>query len=100
MRTSPVSVSPGKRRLAAAVPVDFTTMVLEHLRTAGVHQSRKADSIHFASLQPWPGVYIGAEGRFLEGETERRAGILFGPEFGTLSRTDLVTAARDPTLTP
>jgi adenine-specific DNA-methyltransferase len=77
------------------VPADFSAMVLEHLRTAGVHQSRKADSIHFTSLQPWPGVYIGAEGRFLEGETERRAGILFGPEFGTLSRTDLVTAARE-----
>lgn len=87
--------APGKRRAATAVPADFTAMVLEHLRTAGVHQSRKADSIHFTSLQPWPGVYIGAEGRFLEGETERRAGILFGPEFGTLSRTDLVTAARE-----
>ena len=87
--------APGRRRAASAVPADFTAMVLEHLRTAGVHQSRKADSIHFTSLQPWPGVYIGAEGRFLEGETERRAGILFGPEFGTLSRTDLVTAARE-----
>ena len=87
--------APGRRRAAAAVPADFTAMVLEHLRTAGVHQSRKADSIHFTSLQPWPGVYIGAEGRFLEGETERRAGILFGPEFGTLSRTNLVTAARE-----
>jgi adenine-specific DNA-methyltransferase len=71
--------APGKRRSAATPPVDFTAMVLDHLRTAGVHQSRKADSIHFTSLQPWPGVYIGAEGRFLEGETERRAGILFGP---------------------
>ncbi len=87
--------APSKRRSAATPPVDFTAMVLDHLRTAGVHQTRKADSIDFTSLQPWPGVYIGAEGRFLEGETERRAGILFGPEFGTLSRTDLVTAARE-----
>ena len=87
--------APGKRRSAATPPVDFAAMVLEHLRTAGVHQSRKADSIRFTSLAPWPGHYIGAEGRFMEGETERRAGILFGPEFGTLSRTDLVTAARE-----
>ena len=75
-------------------------MVLDHLRTAGVHQSRKADSIRFTSLTPWPGDYIGAEGRFTEGEgegsqTERRAAILIGPEFGTLSRMDLVTAARE-----
>ena len=87
--------APGQRRKAAAPPVDFAAMVLDHLRTAGVHQTQKADSIHFTSLHPWPGNYIGAEGRFLEGETERRAGILIGPEFGTLSRTDLVTAARE-----
>jgi adenine-specific DNA-methyltransferase len=87
--------APGHRRKAATPPVDFATMVLDHLRTSGVHQTRKADSIHFTSLQPWPGEYIGAEGRFLEGETERRAGILIGPEFGTLSRMDLVTAARE-----
>ena len=91
---------PGRRRGAASPPVDFATMVLDHLRTAGVHQSRKADSIRFTSLTPWPGDYIGAEGRFTEGEgegsqTERRAAILIGPEFGTLSRMDLVTAARE-----
>jgi adenine-specific DNA-methyltransferase len=85
----------GRRRKATTPPVDFAAMVLDNLRTAGVHQTQKADSIHFTSLQPWPGNYIGAEGRFLEGETERRAGILIGPEFGTLSRTDLVTAARE-----
>ncbi|HUW30724.1 MAG TPA: DNA methyltransferase, partial [Planctomycetota bacterium] len=87
--------APGQRRKVATPPVDFAAMVLDNLRTAGVHQTRKADSIRFTSLQPWPGDYIGAEGRFLEGETERRAGILIGPEFGTLSRTDLVTAARE-----
>jgi adenine-specific DNA-methyltransferase len=87
--------APGQRRKAAIPPVDFAAMVLDHLSTAGVHQTRKAASIHFTSLQPWPGEYIGAEGRFLEGEAERRAGILLGPEFGTLSRLDLVTAARE-----
>ncbi len=87
--------TPSKRRRAATPPVDFAAMVLDHLRSAGVHQARRADSIHFTSLQPWPGAYIGAEGRFLESETERRAGILIGPEFGTLSRMDLVTAARE-----
>ena len=95
-----VAPQPGRRRGAASPPVDFATMVLDHLRTAGVHQSRKADSICFTSLTPWPGDYIGAEGRFTEGEgegsqTERRAAILIGPEFGTLSRMALVTAARE-----
>ena len=31
----------------------------------------------------------------MEGETERRAGIFVGPEFGTVSRPDLVAAARE-----
>jgi adenine-specific DNA-methyltransferase len=92
--------APPRRRHAATPPTDFVAMVLEHLRTAGVHQSRKADSIRFTSLTPWPGELIGAEGRYIEGDVasggpERRAGILIGPEFGTLSRTDLTRAARE-----
>ena len=84
-----------RNRRAATPPVDFAAMILENLRTTGVHQSQKADSIRFSSLVPWPGTYIGAEGHYTEGDAERRAGVLIGPEFGTLSRTDLVTAARE-----
>jgi adenine-specific DNA-methyltransferase len=89
----------GKRRRGKFVtpPTDFAEIVMEHLRTAGVHQSDKRDTIRFAALQGWPGEYIGAEGRFMEGEIERRAGIFIGPEFGTLSRVDLVAAAREAT---
>ncbi len=79
----------------AAPPTDFAEIVLEHLRSAGVHQSQKSDSIRFTSLTGWPGRFIAAEGRFTEAEQERRAGILIGPEFGTLSRPDLVAAARE-----
>jgi len=74
---------------------DFTSIVLENLRAAGVQQARRKDRIEFSSLNPWPGEYIGAEGRYAEGEHERRAGILIGPEFGTVSRQDLVGAARE-----
>ncbi len=31
----------------------------------------------------------------MEGDTERRAAIFIGPEFGTVQRTDLVAAARE-----
>lgn len=79
----------------AASETDFATMVIEHLKTAGVHQTDKADRLTFTTLMPWPGTYIGAEGRFMEGETERRAAIFIGPEFGTLSRVDLTAAARE-----
>ena len=33
----------------------------------------------------------------MEGEAQRRAGIFIGPEFGTVSRVDLVAAAREAT---
>jgi adenine-specific DNA-methyltransferase len=74
---------------------DFAALVLEHLKTAGVQQAHREDRIVFTSISGWPGTYIAAEGRYLEGEQERRAGIFIGPEFGTVPRPDLVAAARE-----
>ncbi|GIW79628.1 MAG: site-specific DNA-methyltransferase [Gemmatales bacterium] len=73
----------------------FVEMILENLKVAGVQQAHKEDKIDFTSLVPWPGELICAEGRYLEGEKERRAGIFIGPEFGTVQRQDLVQAARE-----
>ena len=55
---------------------------LENLKTAGVQQANREDKIAFSSVVPWLGRLIGAEGRYQENETSRRAGILIGPEFG------------------
>src|SRR5262249_53838644 len=38
---------------------------------------------------------VCADARYMEGETERRAAIFIGPEFGTVLRADLVSAARE-----
>jgi adenine-specific DNA-methyltransferase len=73
----------------------FEQMVLENLKAAGVQQIHKEDRINFTALTPWPGQHICAEGRYREGEVERRAAIFIGPEFGTVSRPDLVAAARE-----
>jgi adenine-specific DNA-methyltransferase len=99
-------------------------MILENLKTAGVQQAHKEDKINFTSITPWPGEFICAEGRYIEkggegsekseieeetseGESdfhpspfsnhnsEKRAAIFVGPEFGTVSRPDLVAAARE-----
>jgi adenine-specific DNA-methyltransferase len=74
---------------------EFAQVVLDHLKTSGVQQAHKEDRIAFTSVTGWPGNFICAEGRFLEGEKERRAGVFIGPEFGTVSRPDLVAAARE-----
>ena len=78
---------------------DFVNMILENLKTAGVQQANKEDKINFTSLTPWPGHFICAEGHYMEGDEEtgieKRAAIFIGPEFGTVSRPDLVAAARE-----
>ncbi|MFZ5627973.1 MAG: site-specific DNA-methyltransferase [Spirochaetota bacterium] len=76
---------------------DFAQMVLDTLKTAGVQQAEKTGKINFNSIKPWPGEYIAAEGIYSEGSKDKRAGIFIGPEFGTVSRTDLVAAAREAT---
>ncbi len=95
---------------------DFGAIILDNLRRSGVQQAHKEDRINFTSLLPWPGRLVCAEGRYQwpvdsgqlpegAGEepdtddrplaTERRAAIFIGPEFGTVSRPDLVEAARE-----
>ncbi len=74
---------------------DFVQMILENLKTAGVQQAHKADKVTFTALTPWPGDMVCAEGRYEESGTEKRAAIFIGPEFGTVSRPDLVSAARE-----
>ncbi len=78
---------------------DYVGTILDTLRSAGVQQAHKQDKIDFFSLQEWPGGYVCAEGRYTEGNKEngktKRAAIFIGPEFGTVTRVDLVTAARE-----
>ena len=82
--------------VSEAIPLnDFTQMVLENLKSAGVHQVTKEDRITFSTIEGWPGSYIAAVGHFTEGDTERRAGIFIGPEYGTITRSDLATAASE-----
>ncbi len=73
----------------------FAQLILENLKTAGVQQAHKEDRITFTALTPWPGTYVCAEGRYLEGDVEKRDAIFIGPEFGTVQRPDLAAAARE-----
>ena len=84
-----------KRGPTYGVGQGYEQMILENLKAGGVQQVHKEDRFAFTSLVPWPGSLICAEGRYRDGETERRAGILVGPEFGTIGRPDLVAAARE-----
>ena len=78
-----------------AAKQSFPQLILTNLKAAGVQQAHKEDRISFTTLTPWPGDLVCAEGRYLEGESEKRAAIFIGPEFGTVQRADLVAAARE-----
>jgi adenine-specific DNA-methyltransferase len=74
---------------------NFVQIILDNLKTAGVQQAHKEDKIVFTALAPWPGDLICADGRYVEGSTDKRAAVFIGPEFGTVARPDLVAAARE-----
>ena len=80
---------------------DYTTVILENLQAAGVQQIHKDNRITFGApleqCERWPGAMVCAIGRYAEGDggDEKRAAIFVGPEFGTVSRPDLVEAARE-----
>lgn len=87
---------------------DFAEMVLENLKRSGVQQRAKDDKLVFESMKLWPGEWIVAEGTVRqkslteaedEEETEagptRRAAVFVGPEYGTITRPQVVAAARE-----
>jgi adenine-specific DNA-methyltransferase len=92
-------IDPKRQAAGAGETQSFAQMVLENLKAAGVQQAHKEDKIVFTSLVPWSGDLVCAEGRYREGNAEtgpeKRAAIFIGPEFGTVTRPDLVAAAKE-----
>lgn len=85
----------GSRARTDAPAQDFATMVLENLESSGVHQSEKQDRIHFTAMEGWPGEYISAIGTYEQDSAQKRAAIFIGPEFGSITRSDIMAAARE-----
>ena len=85
----------GNRPRTDAPAQDFATMVLENLKSAGVHQSDKQDRITFTAMEGWPGEYIAASGTYEQDGVPKKAAIFIGPEFGSITRSDIMAAARE-----
>ena len=87
---------PLKQGATAEGATDFALMILNTLRVAGVQQAHKQYRINFESLDGWPGVLLAGKGSYRDADgTLKSAGIFIGPEFGTVTRVDLVEAARE-----
>ncbi|WP_367887040.1 site-specific DNA-methyltransferase [Pseudogemmatithrix spongiicola] len=93
--STPAATVLEKKTGYAAAGQSFPERILANLKVAGVQQAAKADRITFDSLVPWPGDFVCAEGMYQEGKKAKRAAIFIGPEFGTVTRPDLVGAARE-----
>jgi adenine-specific DNA-methyltransferase len=91
----PNDIKAAERKAEYNAERNFVQIILENLKTAGVQQAHKEDKITFTALTPWPGNLVCADGRYVEGANEKRAAVFIGPEFGTVSRPDLVAAARE-----
>ncbi|GAK60600.1 DNA methylase [Candidatus Vecturithrix granuli] len=75
---------------------DFTTLLLENLRKAGVQNTIKNERLKFDSLDPYSGRWIQAEGRYTEQDgAARRAAISIGPEHGAVSPQQVKEACKE-----
>lgn len=74
---------------------DFAEMIIDELRRAGVQQSDRQHRISFTSMESVPGNYICACGTYERDGKVVHAGIIVGPEFGTVTGADLTQACRE-----
>ena len=77
---------------------NYVTRMIRALRKNGVKQARKGDRITFTNVEPWAnGKYIAAAANGEAGDNakSKRYAIAFGPEFGSVTRLDMKTAARE-----
>ena len=87
-RLRPKSIEEGETR--------FLDIVQENLSKAGVQNTKKGERLEFLTLEPWPnGRHIQFEGRYTENGRDKKAAICVGPEYGTVTRSLMVQAARE-----
>ena len=75
---------------------DFSTMILENLKKAGVQNTRKSERLSFDRLDPYAGTWLHAAGEYIDVEGEpRRVAISIGPEHGTVGPHQVKEAAKE-----
>jgi adenine-specific DNA-methyltransferase len=74
----------------------FETMILEHLKKAGVQNTVKNERLKFDRLDSYAGEYIQATGEYTDkdGKT-RRVAVCIGPQYGTVGPELVKEAAKE-----
>lgn len=73
----------------------FVTSILDNLRRAGVQNTKRAERLEFARLDPYPGVWIQGVGEYGENGSTKTVAIAVGPEFGTVGPELVRDAAKE-----
>lgn len=75
---------------------DFSTMIMDNLRKAGVQNTRKSERLKFDRLDSFAGAWIHAAGEYsdTDGKT-RRVAVSIGPEHGTVGPQQVKEAAKE-----
>jgi len=74
----------------------FESMILEHLKKAGVQNTIKGEKLKFDRLESFAGEHIQAEGEYTDkdGKT-RRVAVSIGPQYGTVGPDMVKDAAKE-----
>jgi adenine-specific DNA-methyltransferase len=73
----------------------FVTSILDNLRRAGVQNTKRAERLEFARLDPYPGVWVQGVGEYGENGSTKTVAIAIGPEFGTVGPELIRDAAKE-----
>ncbi|MGK2849826.1 MAG: site-specific DNA-methyltransferase [Candidatus Limnocylindrales bacterium] len=73
----------------------FVTSILDNLRRAGVQNTKRAERLEFARLDPYPGVWVQGVGEYAENGSTKTVAIAIGPEFGTVGPELIRDAAKE-----
>ncbi len=75
---------------------DFSAMVLDNLKKAGVQNTRKSERLSFDRLDPYAGAWLNAVGEYTDSEgNTRRVAVSIGPEHGTVGPHQVKEAAKE-----
>jgi adenine-specific DNA-methyltransferase len=76
---------------------DFTSMILDNLRKAGVQNTKKGERLKFDTLDPFSGAWLHAVGEYTDadGKKTRRVAVSIGPEHGTVGPQQVKEAAKE-----
>ena len=91
-------VRPASEREAQelSASADFSHIVIENLRKAGVQNTRREERLSFDQLEPYANPWLNAEGEFTEKEgIARRVAVSIGPEFGAVTPEQIKEAAKE-----